>query len=97
MSDNDPSQNQKIPVTPAPPIEQSEAQPSTSIDGVKAPASKIPDTNQTINKPPQNNQPSPVHGLNKKKQSGVWLAVVVTIVMVIIIAGLVIYAYSKSK
>jgi len=98
MSDNDPNQDQKIPVTPAPPIEQQpESQPPTSIDGVRAPT-KIPDKNQATDNKPQDNHPvNTVHGLNKQKQSSVSLAIVVTVIIVIIIAGLVIYAYSKSK
>lgn len=97
MSDNDNSHEQKIPVTPAPPIEQNENQLPTSIDGVKAPIAKTPDKNQTFNNQSQDNPNNSIHGLNKQKQSGVSLAIVVTVVIIIIIAGLVVYAYSKSK
>lgn len=97
MSDNDPSTEQ-TPVTPAPPLEPEQAPaPPNSIDGVKAPASKIPD--KTAIPPPAENKASTpdFHSLNKQKSNGVSLAIIATVIIVIVIAALIVFAYTKSK
>jgi hypothetical protein len=100
MSDNDPTPEQ-TPVTPAPAItpepDSTVDRPFPSIDGVsKVPASKIP--NKTIPKSAtEDNKASNVHTLSQQKTNGISLVIAVTAIFIVAIAGLVIFAYIKSK